>query len=81
MSTARLVLRIRTTCIDAISAIEAITARKPAKVNRYIYMRPASPPLIKPKELAANCVSHVDIKMQAVLLSASSIVSKEEMAD
>lgn len=77
----RLVFGTRTTSIDAISAIEAITARKPANVTRYMYMRPASPPLIKPNMLAANCVSHVDIKMQAVLLSASSLISKEELAD
>lgn len=53
--------------MDAISDIEDITATKPAKVIRYIHTRPARPPLIRPKVLAVNCVSHVDIKMQAIL--------------
>ena len=69
------------TCIEAISAIEQITARKPAKVTRYIHTRPARPPLIRPKVLAVNCASHVDIRMQAIPASAYPGATKKGLAD
>lgn len=60
------VLLLWGTRIEAISAIEATTAMKPANVIKYIQTRPARPPLVRPNVLAVNCVSHVDIRMQAV---------------
>ena len=67
--------------MEAISAIEAITAKKPAKVTKYIHTSPARPPLIRPNVLAVNCASHVDIRMQAVVALVYPSALKERLAD
>jgi hypothetical protein len=37
--------------MEAISAMEITAARKPVKENKYVHIRPAVPPLTRPKML------------------------------
>lgn len=54
-------LRAGFTYMEAISAIEVFTARKPIHATRYIQIRPAVPPLMSPMMEVPSIVSQLHI--------------------
>jgi hypothetical protein len=48
--------------MEAISAIDAMAAKKPTKVPMYTHIAPPVPPLMRAKVLAENCASQVAMR-------------------